>query len=197
MYGKIISFLFVLLILYYVAMIFLDLQKLKAAKAADKEKNREEEIDISDEASTFKPVLITRDEPSKGPETEKTEANNNETQPGGKTANPETTEPEKAQNPETPVPEEKQASDEKIQDVQEQTTSDESPDIYPGNAEPTPDTESPELKIQEDKPYRRPGYRQSTMTDGVVVETIIEYVDLLAETGTGPLGGVIYSCHNA
>lgn len=52
-----------LLILYYVVMIMLDIQKDKAAKAAELEKNNEEDIDISDEASTFKPVMITRDEP--------------------------------------------------------------------------------------------------------------------------------------
>lgn len=59
MYGQIISFLFVILIMYYVVMILLDLQKAKAAKAAELEKNPEEEIDISDEAKTFKPVLIS------------------------------------------------------------------------------------------------------------------------------------------
>lgn len=39
MYGQIISFLFVILIMYYVVMILLDLQKAKAAKAAELEKN--------------------------------------------------------------------------------------------------------------------------------------------------------------
>lgn len=65
MYGQVISFLLVLLILYYVVMIMLDIQKDKAAKAAELEKNHEDEIDISDEASTFKPVMISRDEPKK------------------------------------------------------------------------------------------------------------------------------------
>ena len=48
MYGQIISFLFVLLIIYYAVMIFLDIQKAKAEKAAELDRNSEEDIDISD-----------------------------------------------------------------------------------------------------------------------------------------------------
>lgn len=60
MYGQIILFLFVILIIYYVAMIYMDLRKAKAVKATELEKNSEEEIDISDEAQTFKPVFKGR-----------------------------------------------------------------------------------------------------------------------------------------
>ena len=73
MYGQIISFLFVLLIIYYAVMIFLDIQKAKAEKAAELDRNSEEDIDISDEASTFQPVLITRDEPKKDESGESTD----------------------------------------------------------------------------------------------------------------------------
>lgn len=204
MYGKIISFLFVLLVLYYVAMIFLDLQKLKAAKVAEKEKNVEEDIDISDEASTFKPVLITRDLPQNEPEPIKTESNDNENQTGGKNANSEST--EKKNEPETPVPEEKQAADNKIPGVQEPPASGDNHNPSPNNPANIPSAENSDMTARqengtqpkpEDKPYHRPGYRLSTMTDGVEAEHIIRYVDELAETGTGPLGGVIYSCQNA
>ena len=68
-YGQIVFLLFIVLLLYYAVLIVLDIQKTKAAQAA------EEEIDISDEAQTFKPVKISRDEPVKKQEaSEKEEA---------------------------------------------------------------------------------------------------------------------------
>lgn len=101
MYGQIISFLFVLLIMYYVVMILLDLQKAKAAKAAEMEMDNEVEIDISDEASTFKPVMITRDEPKRAQtdsssaasdsiseQTESPQSQNNEARQGNNDTDP-------------------------------------------------------------------------------------------------------------
>ena len=68
-YGQIVFLLFIVLLLYYAVLIVLDIQKTKAAQAA------EQDIDISDEAQTFKPVKISRDEPVKKQDTsEKEEA---------------------------------------------------------------------------------------------------------------------------
>lgn len=47
------------------------------------------------------------------------------------------------------------------------------------------------------KSFRREGYREAIMTDGVPVERILEEVNQLAETGTSDLGAVIVSCENA
>lgn len=64
-FGDIFPMLLVLLILYYAAMIAMDLYKAKLEKEAEKEKNTEEDIDISDEAASFQPIQIRRDEPKK------------------------------------------------------------------------------------------------------------------------------------
>ena len=61
-YGQIVFLLFIVLLLYYAVLIVLDIQKTKAAQAAEQDGQTEEDIDISDEAQTFKPVKISRDE---------------------------------------------------------------------------------------------------------------------------------------
>ena len=62
-YGQIVFLLFIVLLLYYAVLIVLDIQKTKAAQAAEQDGQTEEDIDISDEAKTFKPFKISRDEP--------------------------------------------------------------------------------------------------------------------------------------
>lgn len=64
-YGQIVFLLFIALLLYYVALIVLDIQRAKAMQVAELDKQSEEDIDISDEALTFKPVKVSRDEPDK------------------------------------------------------------------------------------------------------------------------------------
>ncbi len=64
-YGQIVFLLFIALVLYYAALIALDIQKAKALQAAERDKQSEEDIDISDEAMAFKPVKVGRDEPDK------------------------------------------------------------------------------------------------------------------------------------
>lgn len=128
-YGQIVSILLVCLVLYYAAMIVLDIYKARMAKAAEQEGHSEEEIDISDEAGSFKPVLVSRDEPGKG-----------------KTAQ---------------------------------------------------EAENSEGQSNAGKTLRRPGYREAVMTDGILVENLIEEVNQLAETGTSDLGTVIFTCENA
>ena len=62
-YGQIVFLLFIALLFYYAALIILDILKAKAAQTAELESQSEEDIDISDEAKTFKPFKISRDEP--------------------------------------------------------------------------------------------------------------------------------------
>ena len=40
-------------------------------------------------------------------------------------------------------------------------------------------------------------YREAIMTDGILVENIIQEINRLAETGTSDLGAVIFRCENA
>lgn len=62
-YGQIVFLLFIALLFYYAALIVLDIMKAKAAQTAELESQSEEDIDISDEAKTFKPFRISREEP--------------------------------------------------------------------------------------------------------------------------------------
>lgn len=141
-YGQIVVLLFVAMIFYYAALIFMDFQRAKAAKDAEQESHREEDIDISEEARSFKPIKINRDEPdSKG--------NTGQYYAG---------------NPESD---------------KESTGSD-------GTDKSASKSES-----------SRHVYREAIMTDGILVENIIQEINRLAETGTSDLGVVIFSCENA
>ncbi len=79
-YGQIVFLLFITLLFYYAALIVLDILKAKAAQAVELESQSEEDIDISDEAKTFKPFRISRDEPKqKENEPEEQENSDSET----------------------------------------------------------------------------------------------------------------------
>lgn len=75
-YGQIISILFVALLCYYAFLIVMDIQRAKAAEAAEQDNHVEEDIDISDEALSFRPHKVSREEPKK--EEEKKEDSPNE-----------------------------------------------------------------------------------------------------------------------
>ena len=62
-YGQIVFLLFIAMLLYYAALIVLDIQRAKAAQASEQDRQAEVDIDISDEARTFRSVRIYRDEP--------------------------------------------------------------------------------------------------------------------------------------
>lgn len=75
-YGQVILILFVVLIGHYGFLIFMDIQHLKAAEAAAQENQSEEEIDITDEACSFQPQQVTRDDKKKEEEKKLEEAGN-------------------------------------------------------------------------------------------------------------------------
>lgn len=87
-YGQIVFLLFVALLFYYAALIVMDILRAKAAQAAEQENHTEEDIDISDEAQTFKPVKVSRDEPSR--QSDGSESNETKTPEDKSTAEPET-----------------------------------------------------------------------------------------------------------
>ena len=64
-YGQIVFILFVAMACYYAFLIFTDIRKAQAARNAEKENHTEEEIDISDEARSFRPTRVSRDEEKK------------------------------------------------------------------------------------------------------------------------------------
>ena len=202
MYGQIISFLFVILIMYYVVMIILDLQKAKAAKAAELEKNPEEEIDISDEAKTFKPVLISREDPNK--------ANTSVDSNGESKQTSESKEDNQGEQPQKNESEKKD-DESKNNDTSEAQTVGDKPNLAETD-KPTDQPISKENEVKQDleasssndkepvkptepeKPFRRAGYREAAMTGGLDVDTLLLEVDHFAETGKGPLGQVILEC---
>lgn len=135
MYFKIIMVLAVILLLYYVVMIVLDIQKLKAQEAASDKKDSETDIDISEEASSFQPTYISRENP-------------NGFQPS----------------------------------YSELTSSD-----------PEESQEEEEVEVEAESVYRRPDYREATMTDGLLVEDLLDEVDRMAETGESDLNTVVHA----
>ncbi len=185
MYGQIISFLFVLLILYYVVMILLDIQKAKAAKAAELEKNSEEEIDISDEAQTFKPVLISRDEPQK---VQAQQTSEDACQDAAEASEDKLPTDDKESKETAP----QKSENESDQNIQGKTGKADNTDD--SKAAPSPETQE---EKPDHKPFRREGYREALMTDGLEVERLIEEAEVLAETGKGPLGGILYDVRSA
>lgn len=130
-YGQIVFLLFVALLFYYAALIVMDIQRVKAAQAAEQDNHSEEEIDISDEAQTFKPFKVSRNE-SKNKNEESGNNDNNEAE-----------------------------------------------------------------QEQEEPTQANPRYREAIMTDGILVEKLIDEIERLVETGTCDLGTVIFNCENA
>lgn len=80
-YGQTVLFIAICFLIYYVVMIFMDIQKANAAKVLEAENNKEEDIDISDEAKQFIPVRIVREEKPKKQEVN-ADADNTEAQKG-------------------------------------------------------------------------------------------------------------------
>lgn len=142
-YGQIVFLLFVAMVFYYAAMIFMDFQRAKAAQNAEQDSHKEEGIDISEEARSFRPIRINRDEPES-----------------------------KEQSSE-------QSNTENLESNNESNNSD-------GTEKSASQSESPKHV-----------YREAIMTDGILVENIIQEINRLAETGTSDLGTVIFSCENA
>ena len=121
----------------------MDFQRVKAAQNAEQDSHKEEDIDISEEAQSFRPIRINRDEPeSKG-------------------GNPQ------QDNAENPEPENENS-----------------------------DSDGKEKSASKSESSRHV-YREAIMTDGILVENIIQEINRLAETGTSDLGAVIFNCENA
>ena len=142
-YGQIVFLLFVAMVFYYAAMIFMDFQRAKTAQNAEQDSHKEEDIDISEEARSFRPIRINRDEPE---------------------SKEQSSEQSNTENPES------------------------------NNESNNPDGAE---KSESQSESSRHVYREAIMTDGILVENIIQEINRLVETGTSDLGAVIFSCENA
>lgn len=200
-YGQIISILFVALLCYYAFLIVMDIQRAKAAEAAEQDNHVEEDIDISDEAQSFRPHKVSREEPKK-------EDSHNEN-------TLESSQQDDA-SPTQSDADTSQEGKEEVEDEQEET--DNSEDVYneiesgiatpsqatesdnqeePSDVQPSEEDNSNEEQPEDDdQPFRSPTYREAILTDGILVDDIFKAIDQLAETGECDLGTIIYHCES-
>lgn len=200
-YGQIISILFVALLCYYAFLIVMDIQRAKAAEAAEQDNHVEEDIDISDEAQSFQPHKVSREEPKK-------EDSHNEN-------TLESSQQDDA-SPTQSDADTSQEGKEEAEDEQEET--DNSEDVYneiesgiatpsqatesdnqeePSDVQPSEEDNSNEEQPEDDdQPFRSPTYREAILTDGILVDDIFKAIDQLAETGECDLGTIIYHCES-
>lgn len=211
-YGQVILILFVVLIGYYGFLIFMDIQHLKAAEAAAQENQSEEEIDITDEARSFQPQQVTRDDKKKEEEKKQEEAGNE---------NDSNTDKQQTTSDEQPNENASSKSGEDVP-VSEETSSTENPSsetasqtqtAEPDNADATSTSDATDEDEIEDATHADaetvpseagtstgsnflPSYREPILTDGILVDDIFKAIDQLAETGECDLGTIIYHCES-
>lgn len=218
-YGQIISILFVALLCYYAFLIVMDIQRAKAAEAAEQDNHVEEDIDISDEAQSFRPHKVSREEPKKEEEKKEDSPSENAsensqhddaspTQSDADTSQEwkEETEDEQEESDNsedvyneiesgTTTPSQATESDNE-QEADESVNQEAEPSDEKSSEESTDDNSDEEQPEDDDQPYRSPTYREAILTDGILVDDIFKAIDQLAETGECDLGTIIYHCES-
>ena len=205
-YGQIISILFVALLCYYAFLIVMDIQRAKAAEAAEQDNHVEEDIDISDEAQSFRPHKVSREEPKKE-EGKKDDSPNENTSENSQQDDASSTQSDADTS---------QEGKEEAEDEQEE--SDNSEDVYneiesgiashsqatesdnqeePSDVQPSEEDNSDEEQPEnDDQPFRSQTYHEAILTYGILVDDIFKAIDQLAETGECDLGTIIYHCES-
>ena len=193
-YGQVILILFVVLIGYYGFLIFMDIQHLKAAEAAAQENQSEEEIDITDEACSFQPQQVTRDDKKKEEEKKLEEAwNENASSKSGEDV-PVSEETSSTENPSSETASQTQTAEPDNADAtstSDATDEDEIEDTSNADAEAVPSEAGTSAESN-----LSPTYREPILTDGILVDDIFKAIDRLAETGECDLGTIIYHCES-
>ena len=218
-YGQIISILFVALLCYYAFLIVMDIQRAKAAEAAEQDNHVEEDIDISDEAQSFRPHKVSREEPKKEEEKKEdspsenasensqhddaspTQSDADTSQEGKEEAEDEQEESDNSEDVYNEVesgiatPSQATESDNE-QEADESVNQEAEPSDEKSSEESTDDNSDEEQPEDDDQPYRSPTYREAILTDGILVDDIFKAIDQLAETGECDLGTIIYHCES-
>lgn len=200
-YEQVILFVVFCLTIYYLVMIVMDLQKAKAAKQAEAENNKEEDIDISDEAKQFCPVKITREIKPKQAETQ-TEEKTDGQQAEQKTSKGEDLKAAKAANNSNITENTENGNKAENNGNKPEKATDEMPQNHPqpnsdaqkANSQPNePKNDDVPSEEEEQKPQRI--LRKAIMTDGIEAEKLAEYAEagILEEK----LGPVVRNCENA
>lgn len=215
-FGDIFPLLLVLLILYYAAMIAMDLYKAKLEKEAEKENNTEEDIDISDEAATFQPIRITRDDPKKtkaaDPDTTADNADSiNAESKGDKSKNDESQMDKPKSEHHAPALEVK--PDETVIETPEASASDAKEETVKTNPYDPSNWEIPKEILQERhhkehetddevstsktvESIAPPVLHEPIMDGGLLIEDIYELANNVAEQGNADLQNIVMKCES-
>ena len=218
-YGQIISILFVALLCYYAFLIVMDTQRAKAAEAAEQDNHVEEDIDISDEAQSFRPHKVSREEPKKEEEKKEDSPSENASESSQQDdASPTQSDADTSQEGKEEAEDEQEESDnsedvynevesgiatpsqatesDNEQEADESVNQEAEPSDEKSSEESTDDNSDEEQPEDDDQPYRSPTYREAILTDGILVDDIFKAIDQLAETGECDLGTIIYHCES-
>lgn len=211
-FGDIFAVLVVLLVLYYVAMIALDIYKENLKKQSEKEKEPEVDIDISDEAGTFTPIQVRRDDikpvtqPKTQPEnTDKTDSKAKESESDKVKPDETKVTSENIDKPASPEQKDKPSDSEKPNDAYDpksweipQSVIDEhrgksadgSPESVPAEKTDETSDDGPILNV-------RKTYREPCMSNGMPVENLVQFTNEVSNDGTADLQNIVMKCDAA
>lgn len=211
-FGDIFAVLVVLLVLYYVAMIALDIYKENLKKQSEKEKEPEVDIDISDEAGTFTPIQVSRDDikpvtqPKTQPEnTDKTDSKAKESESDKVKPDETKVTSENIDKPASPEQKDKTSDSEKSNDAYDPKSweipqsvidehrgksADDSPESVPAEKTDETSDDGPILNV-------RKTYREPCMSNGMPVENLVQFTNEVSNDGTADLQNIVMKCDAA
>lgn len=215
-YGDIVAILFVIMALYYVALIAMDLYKAKMTKESEKEKEKETEIDISDEVEGFKTIHVSREYPNG-----RLEANTKEEAEGEDNRREnedihssfgiphEPAEPTKPKEP-VRIPESqlqairsiRNRSEERIHQhkVEHQSKAsyvkDPVQNVVTDSQSEKQDVQV-EHEVRKTDPATRPGYRPPNMIGGMSIEEVVSVARRRSMGDDKAMAGIIHTCEAA
>lgn len=211
-FGDIFAVLVVLLVLYYVAMIALDIYKENLKKQSEKEKEPEVDIDISDEAGTFTPIQVSRDDikpvtqPKTQPEnTDKTDSKAKESESDKVKPDETKVTSENIDKPASPEQKDKPSDSEKPNDAYDPKSweipqsvidehrgksADDSPESVPAEKTDETSDDGPILNV-------RRTYREPCMSNGMPVENLVQFTNEVSNDGTADLQNIVMKCDAA
>lgn len=216
-FGDIFAVLVVLLVLYYVAMIALDIYKENLKKQSEKEKEPEVDIDISDEAGTFTPIQVSRDDikpvtqPKTQPEnTDKTDSKAKESESDKVKPDETKVTSENIDKPASPEQKDKTSDSEKSNDAYDPKSweipqsvidehrgksADDSPESGGQKSVPAEKTD----ETSDDGPILnvRKTYREPCMSNGMPVENLVQFTNEVSNDGTADLQNIVMKCDAA
>lgn len=211
-FGDIFTVLVVLLVLYYVAMIALDIYKENLKKQSEKEKEPEVDIDISDEVGTFTPIQVRRDDikpvtqPKTQPEnTDKTDSKAKESESDKVKPDETKVTSENIDKPASPEQKDKPSDSEKPNDAYDPKSweipqsvidehrgksADDSPESVPAEKTDETSDDGPILNV-------RKTYREPCMSNGMPVENLVQFTNEVSNDGTADLQNIVMKCDAA